>query len=91
MTCKVLGVIIAILYIAVLVQEFTVSGIAVELWHKPALGSLTDKKRVDIGTAFYTILGNFIILVLPLPLIWKLQMRVRKKIAITVLFLSGLS
>ncbi|KAI1763498.1 hypothetical protein GGR53DRAFT_467271 [Hypoxylon sp. FL1150] len=89
--CKVLGVILAILYIAVLVQEFTVSGIAVELWSKSHIGSLTDKKRVDIGTAFYTILGNVIILILPLPLIWKLQMRVKKKILLTILFLSGLS
>ncbi|KAI1771463.1 hypothetical protein F4818DRAFT_445152 [Hypoxylon cercidicola] len=90
LTCKILGVVIAILYIAVLVQEFTVSGIAVQLWNRPPLGTLTDKKKVDIGTAFFSILGNVVVLVLPLPLIWKLQMSITKKINLTVLFLSGL-
>ncbi|KAI0165265.1 hypothetical protein GGR52DRAFT_575356 [Hypoxylon sp. FL1284] len=90
LACKILGIIIAILYVAVLVQEVTVSGIAIQLWNKQHLGNLTDKKRVDIGTAFYSMLGNIVILVLPLFPIWKLQMSRQKKISLTILFLSGL-
>ncbi|KAI4859981.1 ankyrin repeat-containing domain protein [Hypoxylon rubiginosum] len=87
-TCKALVAIVVILYIAVLIQEFTVSGIAVQLWNKQNASSIVDKRRVDLGTAFYR---NVVILILPIPLVWKLQMSIMKKINLTALFLSGLS
>ncbi|KAJ6010100.1 hypothetical protein N7522_005116 [Penicillium canescens] len=46
-------------------------------------------------TTFYTIIGVFsviedvLILCLPLPVVWRLQMRLREKIELTVLFLIG--
>ncbi|KAI0382522.1 hypothetical protein F5Y04DRAFT_279810 [Hypomontagnella monticulosa] len=88
--CKVLGVITILLYLAVLVEAFTISEIAVSLWDTTNIGSLTDKKKVDIGIATFNILGNVIILILPLRPIWKLQMRIRTKICLTVLFSLGL-
>jgi hypothetical protein len=46
-------------------------------------------------TTLYTIIGVFsviedvLILCLPLPVVWRLQMRLREKIELTVLFLIG--
>jgi hypothetical protein len=46
-------------------------------------------------TTLYTIIGAFsvvedvLILCLPLPVVWRLQMRLREKIQLTILFLMG--
>lgn len=90
MTCKILGIITILLYLAVVLEAFTISEIAVDLWGDPQLGTLTNKKKVDIGIAVFNILGNVVILVLPLRPIWKLQMRVKTKISLTVLFGLGI-
>ncbi|KAI1412817.1 hypothetical protein F5Y13DRAFT_190024 [Hypoxylon sp. FL1857] len=90
LVCKIIGVITILLYIAVFVETLTISEMAANLWDDPGIGKSIDKQRVDVGIAVFNVFGNIVIIILPIPSIWKLQMRVRTKISLTILFCLGL-
>ncbi|KAI2616823.1 hypothetical protein GGR54DRAFT_649234 [Hypoxylon sp. NC1633] len=87
--CKIIASFIAMGYVSVLLQTFTVSQIAVELWNN-ALPTIADKRKVDIGIASFDIVSNVIVIILPIHSVWELQMRTSTKISLTVLFSLGL-
>ncbi|KAI0836928.1 hypothetical protein F5Y06DRAFT_298164 [Hypoxylon sp. FL0890] len=88
--CTILAAIAIFLYIAVFVETVTISEMADDIWDNPDLGKSINKKKVDIGIAIFNVLGNVVVVFLPIPPIWKLQMRVRTKISLTILFCLGL-
>ncbi|KAI0848755.1 hypothetical protein F5Y00DRAFT_262224 [Daldinia vernicosa] len=88
--CLAIGSIIILLYIAVLVQVFTLSEVAADLWGNPIFGHVVNSKKVDIGNAVFNGITNLVVLLLPIPPIWSLKMRVRSKINLTILFGLGL-
>ncbi|KAI0114622.1 hypothetical protein F4776DRAFT_673890 [Hypoxylon sp. NC0597] len=88
--CKAIGIGVVLLYAAVLVETITISHMAANIWNNPDIGENIDRHKVDIGIAFFNVLGNVIVILLPIPLIWKLQMQVRTKISLTILFSLGL-
>ncbi|OTB11257.1 hypothetical protein K445DRAFT_26819 [Daldinia sp. EC12] len=89
-TCLATGSIIVLLYMAVLVEAFTISELAAVLWGKETFGIIVDSKKVDIGNAVFNVLTNIVVLLLPIPPIWRLQMRIRAKINLTILFSLGI-
>ncbi|OTA96586.1 hypothetical protein M434DRAFT_27733 [Hypoxylon sp. CO27-5] len=88
--CKIIGIIVVILYVAAFAQTLTIGEMADSIWHNPDLGKTIDRHKVDIGIAFFNVLGNVVIILLPIPPIWKLQMQVKTKISLTILFSLGL-
>jgi len=56
----------------------------------PACGGTGVVLKHGIATAAMTVLLDFYILFLPLPLIWKLHISRRKKIGVYLVFLVGL-
>ncbi|KAI1468216.1 uncharacterized protein F4812DRAFT_458648 [Daldinia caldariorum] len=89
-TCRITGFFIALLYIAVLVETFTLSELAAQIWGKEPFGIVVNSRKVDIGTAVFNVLSNVIVLLLPIKPIWGLQMRTRVKINLTILFSLGI-
>ncbi|KAI1371286.1 hypothetical protein F4677DRAFT_464382 [Hypoxylon crocopeplum] len=88
--CKIVGVIIGLFYIYVFIQSFTLSEIAVRLWNNANLEKDMNNKRADSGMAIFNIVGNVVVLALPIRPLWKLQMRTKTKISLTVLFFLGI-
>ncbi|KAI0121909.1 hypothetical protein F4814DRAFT_445859 [Daldinia grandis] len=86
----IVGSIITLLYIAVFIEAFTLSEVAADLWGRPIFGHVVDNKKVDIGDASFNMITNVVVLILPIPPIWTLNMKVRSKINLTVLFGLGL-
>lgn len=54
-------------------------------------GSCGDQKAFDIFTAGVNLLQDFIVVVLPMPVLWRLQMATSRKLAVTGLFSLGLA
>ncbi|KAI1074908.1 hypothetical protein F5B20DRAFT_418294 [Whalleya microplaca] len=60
------------------------------LWDISAEGTCGDRKASFIAIGSFSIVTDLIILVLPLPAVWKLQMGSRTKLGLTFCFLLGL-
>ncbi|KAI1803193.1 hypothetical protein F4811DRAFT_572267 [Daldinia bambusicola] len=88
--CRVTGFIIALLYIAVLVETFTLSELAAQIWGKETFGIVVNSRKVDIGTAVFNVLSNVVVLLLPIKPIWELKMRTKVKINLTIIFSLGI-
>lgn len=48
-----------------------------------------DAARLGIAQGVGNIIGDFVLLLTPVPVIWKLQISFRKKIGITAIFMTG--
>lgn len=60
-----------------------------KLWYTDLPGHCIDQVGTWIANAASTILTDLAILVLPLPSVWKLQLRRAEKVAITLAFSLG--
>lgn len=58
-------------------------------WNKSIDGSCADTKKAWVSAGIINFLIDFIIIHMPMPLLWKLQLPVMKKIGITVIFHIG--
>ena len=52
-------------------------------------GTCIDDVQFYLATAIINMMHDFIILVLPIPLVWRLQMPMRNKLVATALFVTG--
>lgn len=52
-------------------------------------GKCIDRPRQSISSGYFNIFMDAILLVLPLPTVWKLQLPLRQKIAVTGVFMTG--
>lgn len=59
-------------------------------WNKTISGSCGDIEEAELGAAGINMILDIVIVLLPLPLVWKLKMPIRKKIGISVTFALGL-
>ena len=60
-----------------------------KVWQPSVDGHCLDDAQVFISTGALNMLGDFIILGLPLPFIWQMQLALRQKLEILVLLLLG--
>lgn len=58
-------------------------------WNPALPGTCGDTKALWVGSAIPSVVIDLIILLLPMPMIWGLQMNQVKKIAITIVFFLG--
>ncbi|KAI1207602.1 uncharacterized protein F4807DRAFT_469127 [Annulohypoxylon truncatum] len=90
LACKLAAVTVILIYIVMFVDVMTVSDIAIALWQNPIIGGPSSMKAVDVTVSILNIVGNATILFLPIPPIWKLQMKVKTKINLTIVFCLGI-
>lgn len=60
-----------------------------KLWYPDTPGHCIDQVGTWIANAVSTIVSDFAILILPLPQVWKLQLKWKEKLAVTGAFLLG--
>ena len=58
-------------------------------WEHNLPGSCTDSKMDLIGTAIPNIFTDLILLILPMPVLWRLQMGLSRKLALAGVFAVG--
>ncbi|KAI9794955.1 MAG: hypothetical protein M1833_007329 [Piccolia ochrophora] len=61
-----------------------------KIWNRTQEGHCLDQNAIFWVTSIVNVVTDFYILVLPLPLIWNLQLRAQKKIGLTLVFMLGL-
>ncbi|KAF2655020.1 hypothetical protein K491DRAFT_693317 [Lophiostoma macrostomum CBS 122681] len=62
-----------------------------KIWNKLYVGgSCVDDYKLHIATGFFNIFSDLVILFLPIRSLWRLQIPLRKKFGISLLFASGL-
>lgn len=52
-------------------------------------GHCIDTSAAYLSTAIFNVITDFAILILPMPILWKLQMPRKKKIQTTAVFATG--
>ncbi|KAI1807881.1 hypothetical protein F4811DRAFT_503530 [Daldinia bambusicola] len=61
-----------------------------KIWDQTVPGTCFDRKAVDVSSASINIASHILILILPHPVIWKLNMTARKKINVSLVFAIGI-
>ena len=61
-----------------------------KLWDPTIHGHCISSNGFGVSSGALNVISDFSILLLPLPLIWRLQMPINKKISVTVVFGFGL-
>ena len=62
-----------------------------ESWISPRFGARTALIiKVSFAQGWFNLLSDLYILLLPLPVLWKLHMPLRKKLGVAAVFLTGL-
>ncbi|KAI1741634.1 hypothetical protein F4680DRAFT_446639 [Xylaria scruposa] len=88
-SCKILLVATVLFYTASLVV-FNVSCRPFKKnWDKKLEGSCTDIKRIHLGVVIVNIVLDLVILILPQPVIWNLQMTRLRKTGVSTVFTIG--
>ncbi len=90
-SCLVLGIFTVVWLIAVIVTNFLVCRPFAYWWDKSIPGGHcvdTDITGYYLSTA-PDIITNLAVLLLPIPILWKLQMQTRRKVAVTIIFVLG--
>ncbi|KAI0891444.1 hypothetical protein F4806DRAFT_500997 [Annulohypoxylon nitens] len=90
LACKFAGATVLLIYVSIFIQIMTVSDIAIALWQDPIVKGPDNMKVVDTTISVLNIVGNLAILFIPIFPIWKLQMKVKTKINLTILFCLGI-
>ncbi len=62
---------------------------AQKLWEMKNPGHCVSKYKYFLGTAIPEVLTDFIILAMPLPYVWNLQMKLRQKLLLSIVFILG--
>ncbi|MCJ1469144.1 hypothetical protein MMC07_007777, partial [Pseudocyphellaria aurata] len=60
-----------------------------KFWNPDLAGHCFNFKAADLAYSFFNIISDFLIMLLPLPMIWKLQLKWKGKVGISLVFLSG--
>jgi hypothetical protein len=60
-------------------------------WDKTIQGSCGDEGTAELAAAAINMCLDFCIVLLPLPIVWRLQMSTHKKVAVTATFSMGLA
>ncbi len=60
------------------------------IWNPLISGHCLNFKTADNASGVFNILSDFLILILPIIPVWKLQMPRKKKIAVTGVFATGI-
>lgn len=60
------------------------------IWHPWVRGRCVDRRSLGLATAFFNLLLDVAILILPQRIIWTMQMRGRTRIGVAVIFSVGL-
>ena len=58
-------------------------------WNPEIPGHCLDPSRTFLGPTILNILIDIVLLVLPIPMIWKLSMNTTRRLALVVVFCSG--
>ena len=53
-------------------------------------GSCGDLLRFELFTAVWNLISDFIVVVLPMPMLWKLQLQTKKKVGLCIAFGMGI-
>jgi len=61
-----------------------------KIWHSEIPGHCGDTHKFYTGCASTDLVIDIIVIFLPMPVLWKLQMRLAKKIALMAIFALGL-
>ncbi|KAI1101609.1 hypothetical protein F4804DRAFT_343851 [Jackrogersella minutella] len=88
--CQFVGVLMVLIYIAMLVEAILFSYIACTGCDMSISENPDNGRAANIRISASNLLGNVVILIIPLPSIWKLQMKIKTKISLTILFCLGL-
>ena len=77
-------------FIAVMVQTFLICRSFSFNWDKTIPGgSFGDQKIADRSIGVLNLIFDLILVFLPLPMVWKLQMPTNKKVALSIIFGVG--
>lgn len=60
-----------------------------KFWHPTSPGHCLDLVKAATGYASLNVASDFIIFVLPLPVIWQLQLSPKEKIGVSLIFTMG--
>ena len=76
-------------WVAIDVLALTECSPTARFWYRDSPGECLDFYRVNIGTAIPNACTDFILLVMPLPMLWSLKISVQRKLAYSVVFMFG--
>ncbi|MCJ1369110.1 hypothetical protein MMC20_000318 [Loxospora ochrophaea] len=60
-----------------------------KLWQSSTPGHCVSKYKYFLGTAIPEVVTDFVILAMPLPYVWKLQMTLKRKLLLSIVFVLG--
>ncbi|KAI0966394.1 hypothetical protein F4678DRAFT_449249 [Xylaria arbuscula] len=78
-------------YTAIFIVGNTTCKPYAKLWDKTLPGTCNDNNAIDVATASYNFLSDFLILLLPQRVIWRLHLQTTKKFGIALVFAIGIS
>jgi len=82
--------IVAAFWVAALTTSLTLCKPIALQWDKTLNGTCGNIGTAELAVAAINMVLDVVIVCLPLPVIWKLQMPVQKKIGVTAVFALGL-
>ncbi|KAI0398142.1 hypothetical protein F5Y17DRAFT_412468 [Xylariaceae sp. FL0594] len=89
-TCHTLIWLNVIFYAAILIGANNSCRPFAKLWDKTLPGSCDDNNAFDVASAIYGFVSDTIILLMPHRVIWRLHMKMKKKIGIAIIFTIGI-
>ena len=60
-----------------------------KMWHFQHPGHCVSRYKLFLGTAIPEVVTDFVILAMPLPYIWKIQMKIGQKLLVMAIFVVG--
>ncbi|KAF2837801.1 hypothetical protein M501DRAFT_936634 [Patellaria atrata CBS 101060] len=79
----------ALYYIAITIVKIFICSPIPKFWNPTIEGKCLDSDAIFITDCVVSIVSDLFILILPLPTIWKLKMRVSKRIGVSLVFVAG--
>jgi hypothetical protein len=79
-----------LLYISILIAEALSCRPAKHLWEPWVAGVCFNKRALDLASAYFNLVADFLILLLPQRIIWSLQMSQHKKLKVSLIFSAGI-
>ena len=79
-----------IIYCAIVILEaFLICRPLAFFWNKTIEGSCGNEQAIFLSTGILNLMIDVMVVILPMPMLWGLQMKVAKKIALTGIFGLG--
>ncbi|KAI1173830.1 hypothetical protein F4777DRAFT_556457 [Nemania sp. FL0916] len=79
-----------VFYTAILIFANVACKPYAKLWDKTLPGTCIRNHSLEVATASYNLLSDFLILLLPQQRIWRLHLQLKKKIGVAVVFAIGI-